>query len=65
MCLPGNSSSWFQRTVTLPAAFGYRCAQRVWWSTVPPRIQLLTLLAFLAINTVYSIAGYRLVATNY
>lgn len=50
--------------IAVPATFGDRCAQKVGWGTVPPRIQSLTLLAFLILNIVLSIHGYRIVPIN-
>lgn len=51
-------------TATVPATFGDRCAQKIGWGTVPPRIQSLTLLIFLLINIVFSIHGYRITSEN-
>ncbi|RFN50191.1 hypothetical protein FIE12Z_5548 [Fusarium flagelliforme] len=48
----------------VPATFGDRCAQKVGWGTVPPRIQSLTLFAFLILNIALSIHGYRIVPIN-
>lgn len=59
-----NSYKWLSSTITVPATFGYRCAQKIGWGTVPPRIQSLTLLAFLFINVVFSIHGYKIVPVN-
>ncbi|KAF5019322.1 hypothetical protein F66182_8679 [Fusarium sp. NRRL 66182] len=50
--------------ITTPAAFGDRCAQKVGWGTVPPRIQSLTLLVFLLLNIVLSVYGYKLAPVN-
>ncbi|KAI5459632.1 ferric reductase like transmembrane component-domain-containing protein [Mariannaea sp. PMI_226] len=57
-------SSWFKGAITLPATFGDRCAQKIGWGTVPPRIQSLTLVAFLILNIVLSVIGYRIVPVN-
>ncbi|KAF4972129.1 hypothetical protein FZEAL_9661 [Fusarium zealandicum] len=59
-----NFYSWALNLITVPATFGDRCAQKVGWGTVPPRIQSLTLLAFLFINIVLSIHGYKIVPVN-
>ncbi|GKU08506.1 unnamed protein product [Fusarium langsethiae] len=50
--------------IAVPATFGDRCSQKVGWGTVPPRIQSLTLFAFLILNVVLSIHGYRIVPIN-
>ncbi|KAM0743515.1 hypothetical protein ACQRIT_001774 [Beauveria bassiana] len=63
--LPLGPSSWLKRQLLLPATFGYRCAQRTWGCSVPPRIQSLTIFAFIAINTVFSVIGYQLTKENY
>ncbi|KAF4461294.1 ferric reductase Fre2p [Fusarium albosuccineum] len=59
-----NFYTWVLSRVTVPATFGNRCAQKVGWGTVPPRIQSLTLFAFLILNIVLSIHGYRIVPVN-
>ncbi|KAF7556911.1 hypothetical protein G7046_g6172 [Stylonectria norvegica] len=56
--------TWLSSSITVPATFGYRCAQKVGWGTVPPRLQSLTIFAFLTINVVFSIHGYRIVKHN-
>ncbi|KAM3505451.1 hypothetical protein MY10362_002949 [Beauveria mimosiformis] len=63
--LPLGPSSWLKRRLLLPATFGYRCAQRTWGCSVPPRIQSITIFAFIAINTAYSVIGYQLTKENY
>ncbi|RXG43553.1 hypothetical protein VDGE_01145 [Verticillium dahliae] len=57
-------SVWLKRHVTIPATFGYRCAQNLRWCTIPPRIQSLTLLAFIAMNVFLSLYGYRFTDNN-
>ncbi|KAL7907656.1 ferric reductase like transmembrane component domain-containing protein [Trichoderma velutinum] len=59
-----ETGSWFKRNVTIPATFGYRCAQNVWWATIPPRIQTFTIILFLIMNIVSSIHGYRIIDEN-
>ncbi|UNI23276.1 hypothetical protein JDV02_009107 [Purpureocillium takamizusanense] len=56
---------WVQRNITIPATFGYRCAQDVWWGTVPPRIESITIVVFLLVNVALSVWGYRIVDVNY
>ncbi|OAA38921.1 ferric-chelate reductase [Beauveria brongniartii RCEF 3172] len=63
--LPLGPSSWLKRRLLLPATFGYRCAQRTWGCSVPPRIQSITIFAFIAINTAYSVIGYQLTKESY
>jgi hypothetical protein len=55
---------WFKRHVTIPAAFGYRCSQSLGWITIPPRIQSLTILAFVILNIIFCIHGYRITSEN-
>ncbi|KAM0617648.1 hypothetical protein ACHAPW_001950 [Verticillium nonalfalfae] len=57
-------SVWLKRLVTIPATFGYRCAQNLGWCTIPPRIQSLTLLAFIGMNVFLSLHGYRFTENN-
>ncbi|KAM6479473.1 ferric reductase like transmembrane component-domain-containing protein [Trichoderma sp. SZMC 28011] len=59
-----QTGSWFKRNITIPATFGYRCAQNVWWATIPPRIQSLTITVFLIMNIVFCIHGYRIIDEN-
>ncbi|KAL6856373.1 ferric reductase like transmembrane component domain-containing protein [Trichoderma novae-zelandiae] len=56
-----DTGSWFKRNVTIPATFGYRCAQNVWLATIPPRIQTLTITVFLLMNIGFCIHGYRII----
>ncbi|KAF9876870.1 ferric reductase like transmembrane component [Colletotrichum karsti] len=51
-------SLWLKRYITVPATFGYRCSQNLGWCTIPPRIQSLTIFAFIALNTWYCCYGY-------
>ncbi|KAM0287043.1 hypothetical protein ACHAQH_000728 [Verticillium albo-atrum] len=57
-------SVWLKRYVTIPATFGYRCAQNLGWCTIPPRIQSLTLFAFIGMNIFLSLYGYRFTENN-
>lgn len=59
-----ESSRWLRRNVIIPATFGYRCAQAAWWSTIPPRIQSLTLLAFALMNGFFTFCGYKIIPEN-
>jgi hypothetical protein len=49
---------------TLPVAVRYHCAQPVGWCTVPARIQLLTIAAFIIINVVLCCVNYRIFLGN-
>ncbi|KAF4819974.1 Ferric/cupric reductase transmembrane component B [Colletotrichum siamense] len=51
---------WLKRYITIPATFGYRCSQNLGWCTIPPRIQSITIFAFIAVNTWYCCYGYSL-----
>ncbi|KAI0132934.1 ferric reductase like transmembrane component [Xylariales sp. AK1849] len=55
---------WLKKYMILPAAFGYRSAQPFGWYTVPPRIQSLTIGAFIVINIVFCIHGYQVFPDN-
>ncbi|PTB63301.1 hypothetical protein BBK36DRAFT_1171544 [Trichoderma citrinoviride] len=59
-----DTGSWFKRNVAIPATFGYRCAQNVWWATIPSRIQTLTITVFLWMNVVFCVHGYRIIDDN-
>ena len=54
----------FKRFVVVPATFGYRCSQPLGWCTIPPRIQSLTIFAFVALNTVLCCINYRAFTGN-
>ncbi|GJC84319.1 ferric/cupric reductase transmembrane component B [Colletotrichum liriopes] len=43
------SALWLKRYITVPATFGYRCSQNLGWCTIPPRIQSLTIVAFIIV----------------
>lgn len=53
-----------KRYVTIPATFGYRCSQNLWWCTIPPRIQTITLLIFIILNIVFCAHGYMFTENN-
>ncbi|KPM39373.1 hypothetical protein AK830_g7186 [Neonectria ditissima] len=56
--------SWLVSLITVPATFGTRCAQKIGWGTLPPRIQSITIVLFLIVNIVFTIHGYRIVPVN-
>ena len=56
--------SWLKAHVLVPATFGQRCASNLWWCTIPPRIQSLTILIFTLLNVVCSVHGYRITSVN-
>lgn len=55
---------WFKKHIAIPATFGYRCAQNIGWCTVPPRIQSLTIFAFVLLNVVLCSISYRVFEGN-
>ena len=57
-------STWWKRYIALPATFGYRTSQPFGWYTVPPRIQSLTIFAFVLLNVVFCAYGYRVFPGN-
>ncbi|GKT41536.1 ferric/cupric reductase transmembrane component B [Colletotrichum spaethianum] len=52
------SALWLKRYITVPATFGYRCSQNLGWCTIPPRVQSLTILAFIIVNIFFCVHGY-------
>lgn len=52
------------RYVIVPATFGYRCSQNIGWCTLPPRIQSLTIAAFIIINIVLCSVNYYAFSEN-
>jgi hypothetical protein len=60
----GRVRTWLKRSITVPATFGYKCSQAVGWCTIPPRIQSLTILAFVIMNVIFCIHGYRVFPGN-
>lgn len=55
---------WLKRYVTVPATFGYKSSQDFGWYTVPPRVQSLTLFAFVIMNIVFCLHGYWIFPDN-
>lgn len=53
-----------KRYIIIPATFGYRCSQNIGWCTIPPRIQSLTILSFVAINILFCCINYRVFSGN-
>ncbi|WZH47073.1 ferric reductase like transmembrane component-domain-containing protein [Fusarium acuminatum] len=50
----GPKGLWLKRNAIMPAALGQRCVQDFGgWGTLPPRIQTLTLVAFVLINAAH------------
>ncbi|TDZ13457.1 Ferric/cupric reductase transmembrane component B [Colletotrichum spinosum] len=59
------SAHWLKQYITIPATFGYRCSQNLGWCTIPPRIQSLTIFAFIAVNVWYCVQGYYVLPGSY
>lgn len=55
---------WLSRHFMIPAAFGSKASQSYGWYTVPPRMQSLTILAFIIVNAIFCIHGYRVFPGN-
>ncbi|KAF2742778.1 ferric-chelate reductase-like protein [Sporormia fimetaria CBS 119925] len=53
-----------KRLVIIPATFGYRCSQNIGWCTIPPRIQTLTIAAFVVLNIVLCSISYPVFSGN-
>lgn len=60
----GLPKAWLKTYITVPAAFGGRCSQPYGWCTIPPRIQSLTILLFVALNIALCTCSYRLTEGN-
>jgi predicted ferric reductase len=56
--------AWVKRYITIPATFGNLCSRPYGWCTVPPRIQSLTILLFIALNVVLCTCSYQLTDGN-
>lgn len=59
-----RAAFWLRARLIVPAAFGYRKAQPFGWYTVPPRIESLTILAFVILNIVFTVHGYHVFPNN-
>ena len=57
-------SRWTKRNILLPATFGQHCSQNIWWCTIPPRVQSLTLTAFALMNVAFCFHGYKFTSVN-
>jgi hypothetical protein len=55
---------WIKKYVTIPATFSNRCSQPYGWCTIPPRIQSLTIAAFVLLNILLCCSSYRLTLGN-
>ncbi|PVH69696.1 ferric reductase like transmembrane component [Cadophora sp. DSE1049] len=53
-----------KRYITVPATFGYKRSQNVWWCTIPTRVQSLAIGAFIVINIVLCSCSYRVFPNN-
>ncbi|KAF2279748.1 uncharacterized protein EI97DRAFT_413032 [Westerdykella ornata] len=53
-----------KRYILVPATFGYRCAQNIGWCTIPPRVQSLTIFAFVILNLILCCISYPVFAGN-
>lgn len=62
--LAGRAYGLLKRYILVPATFGYRCLQNVGWCTIPPRIQSLTIFAFVVLNIVLCCISYPVFAAN-
>ncbi|KAH9866794.1 hypothetical protein J1614_008487 [Plenodomus biglobosus] len=56
--------AWLKQYITTPAAFGDRCSRPYGWCTIPPRVQSLTIFAFVVVNIVLCSCSYRLTDGN-
>lgn len=56
---------WARRYLSTPALFNYHAAQPIGWCTVPPRIQSITIITWVALNIILSCIGYDLWGDNF
>jgi predicted ferric reductase len=56
--------TWMKRHLTIPATFGDRCSRPYGWCTIPPRIQSLTIFAFVVMNAALCTCSYQLIDGN-
>ncbi|CAK7265056.1 hypothetical protein SEPCBS57363_001387 [Sporothrix epigloea] len=55
---------WLQRHLTTPATFGQKASQDFGWYTVPPRVQTVTIAAFVILNIFAMVSGYHAFTGN-
>lgn len=55
---------WLQRHLTTPATFGQKASQDFGWYTVPPRVQTVTIAAFVILNILAMVSGYHAFTGN-
>lgn len=56
--------AWVKRFITTPATFSNRCSQSYGWCTIPPRVESLTIFAFVLLNAIICTCGYQLTDGN-
>lgn len=59
-----KSSDLLAKYITTSAAFGQHCQEPVGWCTIPPRVQSMTIAAFVLLNIVACSTSYRTFAHN-
>lgn len=59
-----QASRKLRQHVTIPALAGKRTAENVGWGTVPPRLQSLVIVAFIAMNLALCLSGYDVFQGN-
>jgi hypothetical protein len=57
-------SNLLRKYIVVPATFGYKCSQNIGWCTVPPRVQSLTIAAFILLNIVLCSVQYHAFSEN-
>jgi hypothetical protein len=62
--LLGLPGIWIKKYITISATFSNRCSQPYGWCTIPPRIQSLTIAAFVLLNIFLCCSSYRLTLGN-
>ncbi|KAF2009999.1 hypothetical protein BU24DRAFT_436872 [Aaosphaeria arxii CBS 175.79] len=59
-----KASTKLRQHVTIPALAGKRTAENIGWCTVPPRLQSLVIIAFIALNLALCVSGYDVFPGN-
>ena len=60
----GLPQAWLKQYLIIPAAFGDRCSRPYGWCTIPPRLQSLTIFAFVTLNVFLCSCSYYLTDGN-
>ncbi|RMZ79191.1 hypothetical protein DV738_g3482, partial [Chaetothyriales sp. CBS 135597] len=56
--------TWTRKHITTPGLFGYHCSHPLGYCTIPPRLQALTVFAYVTLNVVLSSVDYHAFHNN-